>query len=397
MGLQSRQQGQNVIRSLRAVILCGLIMAGIVIQPAAAIDYNAEIKKLQAEQQADAGARTDLQGAALTLEQKLANLRATIASLDAQINLNQRAQTDLTTKIAAATQQIADEHTNLGKLIRQMYIESDISTLEMVASSDTFSHFVEKEQHGIAMQTRIKETLDRINALKKQQEQQKAEVDKLLADNKSMQTQVAAERQEVDRLLAMNVQQQSEYTQSIAAASTQISDLQRQQAEENLRFQQEQARLAEAARRRAAANPAAAQYKPAPPPAGLRAINGAAYPFANAPFPNEIVDPWGMYKRQCVSYTAWAVAASGRYMPYWGGRGNAKQWDDNARAAGIPVDGNPRVGDVAVSNRGTYGHVMYVDAVNGDGSINISQYNAGWDGRYSTARIFPGDLVFIHF
>jgi peptidoglycan DL-endopeptidase CwlO len=114
-------------------------------------------------------------------------------------------------------------------------------------------------------------------------------------------------------------------------------------------------------------------------------------------FPNTSADPWGMYKRQCVSYTAWKVWKSGRYLPFWGGYGNANQWDDNARQAGIPVDGNPRVGDVAVSNSGYYGHVMYVEAVYGDGTIYVSQYNANWGGTYSEARVSIGSLVFIHF
>ena len=35
-------------------------------------------------------------------------------------------------------------------------------------------------------------------------------------------------------------------------------------------------------------------------------------------------------------------------MPRWGNqsRGNANQWDDNARREGIPVDTDPRPGDV---------------------------------------------------
>jgi surface antigen len=84
-------------------------------------------------------------------------------------------------------------------------------------------------------------------------------------------------------------------------------------------------------------------------------------------------------------------------MPYWGGRGNANQWDDNAIAAGIPTDSSPRAGDVAIKNSGTYGHAMYVNSVNSDGTINISQYNADWNGTYSTATISPSGLVFIHF
>lgn len=125
---------------------------------------------------------------------------------------------------------------------------------------------------------------------------------------------------------------------------------------------------------------------------------GTSYPWANTPFPNSIPDTWGMYQRQCVSYTAWKVASSGRTMPNWAGRGDAKLWDDNAIADGIPVDTTPRVGDIAVDNSGPYGHTMYVEAVNPDGTIHVSQYNVAWDGEYSeeTNRSTAG-LVFIHF
>lgn len=135
-------------------------------------------------------------------------------------------------------------------------------------------------------------------------------------------------------------------------------------------------------------------------PVGMAApvsMAGSAYPYATVPFPNSMPDEWGMYKRQCVSYAAWKVASSGRNMPFWGGRGNASQWDDNARAAGIPVDSVPRVGDIAVSHDGGYGHVSYVEAVYPDGTILVSQYNARWDGRYSEERLSTAGLVFIHF
>jgi surface antigen len=40
---------------------------------------------------------------------------------------------------------------------------------------------------------------------------------------------------------------------------------------------------------------------------------------------------------------------------------------------------------------------MYVESVNGDGTITVSQYNAALDGRYSVRTLSPGGLVFIHF
>jgi surface antigen len=89
-------------------------------------------------------------------------------------------------------------------------------------------------------------------------------------------------------------------------------------------------------------------------------------------------------------------------MPYWGGYGNANQWDDNARAAGISVDSNPKAGDVAISNSGTWGHAMYVEAVGDDGSVLVSDYNQQYDGLYreytvSLSTIQNRGLLFLHF
>ncbi len=91
-------------------------------------------------------------------------------------------------------------------------------------------------------------------------------------------------------------------------------------------------------------------------------------------------------------------------MPRWGGNyskdhgGNANKWDDNAHIDGIPANTTPKAGSVAVAHIGAFGHVMYVESVNGDGTINISQYNASWDGRYSEVyNLSTSGLVFIHF
>ena len=108
-----------------------------------------------------------------------------------------------------------------------------------------------------------------------------------------------------------------------------------------------------------------------------------------------IVDNWGMYNRECVSYTAWKVASTGRFMPY--GFGDANRWPKAAERAGIPVDSQPRAGDVAIRYDNKFGHSMYVESVNHDGTINVSQYNMNSSGGYSTATVQSNGLVFIHF
>ncbi|HSH17887.1 MAG TPA: CHAP domain-containing protein [Candidatus Saccharimonadales bacterium] len=391
MGTVSNKRIQKPLLLLTAIVL----LTGIASGSTSAINYNAEIKKLQNQNATNEQNRQQLQGAALTLEAKITNLKTTIAALDNLIRVNESQRAGLTASIAAHEAEIAKEREALKVSVRKLYITSDMSMMEKMASSRNLSDFVEKEQFEVSAQESVQDSMDAIKRLQEEQKQQKAQIEQLLEDNRMMQGKMAGEKQEVDRLLALNQSEQAQYSQNIASNNSQIGELERQQAEENARFLREQAALAEAARKKAMQNNMPVVQMA--PPANVRAVSGGSYPWANAPWPNDIPDPWGMYQRQCVSYTAWKVSASGRHMPYWGGRGNAKQWDDNARAAGIPVDGNPRVGDIGVRNAGTYGHVVYVEAVNSDGSIRISQYNASWDGRYSEVTIFPGDLVFIHF
>lgn len=338
---------------------------------ARADSFQAQINSLNAENGNLQTQRQELQSEAASLEAVINGLQAQIDELTAQINANQARMDALKAQIAQTEAEVVKQRGLLGDNIRAMYLEGDISTFEMLMSSKDLGEYMDKEQYRNSVQSKVKATLDKINELRAKLEKDRAEVEKTLVDQKSIQGQLDAQRAEQARLLALNEGERNELNGQIKANTSKISDLRRQQAAANARIF-----------------------------GGRGTINvpdSTGYPWAGVGFPNTSADPWGMYKRQCVSYTAWKVWKSGRHMPYWGGFGNANQWDDNARRAGIPVDGNPRVGDVAVSNSGYYGHVMYVEAVYGDGTIYVSQYNANWQGTYSEARVPIGNLQFIHF
>lgn len=313
-----------------------------------------------------------LEDQAVDFNDKISKLQQEINGLQAQIN-DSVAQIQTTqVKIDEAETELAKQKKLLGENIRAMYVEGDISTLEMLASSQDLSDFVDKEQYRNSVKDKIKSTLDKVNELKNQLKAEKETLEAQKKDQETRQARVNGQRAEQDRLLSLNESQRGELNSQIKNNSSKIAELRKQQAAEN------------------------AKLFGGSVPQGIPGGGGYPGAWAFAPI-DSIIDTWGMYNRECVSYTAWKVWSSGRYMPYWGGIGNANQWDDNARAAGIPVDTNPRVGDVAIKNAGFYGHAMYVEHVYGDGTIYISQYNAGWDGNYSEARISAAGLVFIHF
>ena len=77
--------------------------------------------------------------------------------------------------------------------------------------------------------------------------------------------------------------------------------------------------------------------------------------------------------------------------------GNANTWYSRAAAAGMAVGSVPRPGAVGTTTRGSLGHVVYVESVNGDGSITISEMNAaaGW-GNTNTRTASASEFVYIY-
>ena len=64
---------------------------------------------------------------------------------------------------------------------------------------------------------------------------------------------------------------------------------------------------------------------------------------------------------------------------------------------GYRVDTNPEAYTVAVSTSGYWGHVMWVHSVNGNGTVNISEYNGSYEFNYATRTVSTAGLEFIHF
>ena len=294
-------------------------------------------------------------------------LNSQVELIQTQISLSQANYNKVSQEADQAKQDLATQKGILDESIRAIYKQGELNSLEIIASSDNFSDFVNKQEYSQKVKDKVEGSLAKISALQAQLAKQQTELAGLLKDQQVQRAQLQATRAESNQLLAVAQQSASAADAQVRDANSQITKLRAQQA------------------------------------AAIAAVSGGqtyggsgGYPWAGVSFPGSVVDSWGMYARQCVSYTAWKVAITGRSMPYWGGRGNANQWPANARAAGIPVDGNPRVGSIGIFMPGTYGHSVYVESISGN-TVTVSQYNANWDGRFSISTYPKSALVYIHF
>lgn len=362
--------------ALAVVALAAIIGGGVV---AHADQYDEQIKALNQQNASARGVLNGLQSQAGSYQEAINQLQTQINAVQAQIAANQAEQARLQQAITDAQIKIALQKKYLGQDIKAMYVDGQLTTIEELATSKNFSDYVDKEEYRIAAQNKLNKTIKEIAAMQAELQRQKLQLDQLVESQKQQNAQLAEAQAAQQQLLTYNQGQQDAYNSQIQANSSQISELRRQQIVANSRF--------------------------SGGAAGTGPACGGGYPAQWCEVAQDsVIDSWGMYNRECVSYTAFRVhmdylaGRNARDMPYWGGIGNANQWDDNARSAGIPVDGNPTPGAIAVSNSGFYGHVMYVESVNGNGTFNLSQYNASLDGRYSTrSNVSPAGLVFIHF
>lgn len=346
-------------------------------QTVSADRYDDQIRALKQQLEPLRQKASELNSQANSIQSAVNALIAEKNIIQAQIDLSQMQYDKLTSDIEVNKKKLAESQAALGSIIADLYVDDEISPLEMLASSQNVSDYMDKQEYRTAASERLSAIIDAVRTLKAQLEKDQKALELVLIDQKNQREAKAAKEAEQQELLDKTRGEEAIYQQLTAEKSRAIEGLRAQQAAE--------------IRARASSS----NYKSLPGDP-----NRGGYPAAwmSASMSYCSADPWGMCKRQCVSYAAFKVDQAYGNMPNWGGYGNANQWDDNARRAGIPVSKEPKAGSVGVVNDGTYGHVAWIESENSDGTLTISQFNANWSGEYSRWVVAPSFFdVYIYF
>lgn len=121
----------------------------------------------------------------------------------------------------------------------------------------------------------------------------------------------------------------------------------------------------------------------------------AVTPGVVAPTPQAAAGNFGGGNTYDYGYCTWYVKnRRGSTIPNT--LGNANTWYARAWAAGMAVGTTPAPGAVGTTTRGEFGHVVYVEQVNGDGTINISEMNAPVFGQTTYRTANASEFVYIY-
>ncbi len=357
-------------------------------------EFDEQIAELRAANEQNQAELELLELQAQDIQVTIEQLQNRVYELQAKIRANEATRDDLKKQIIEAEAELERKKELLADNIRAIYVEGDISTLEMLASSQNLSEFLDKQEYRNVIQDQIKVTLDKINELKALLTQQKQNVENLIKEDTALQAQITTQKEQQAYLLNLNVQEQADFNSQIESNKEKIEELRQQQILANLAL-------------------FGGGVQPGVP-------GGGGYPWGNAYcyhtgsvdgycwnydwyFNGGAWDSWGYGFRNCTSWVAYKLALDGKEgISYLG---NANQWPGRAAARGFEVSwgSGAQPGDAAVNPNGYYGHVMYVEAVTPDGKVVVSDYNRMGDGFYrgpdsGNANILDqSSLVFIHF
>lgn len=378
MKLRSTTPISDSLASRAALVAMSVLIAGSGVfalgSHVFARDYEAEIKAKEQEASKYNSEASRLGEMADNLQSELDKINSQITTIQGQIVDSQKKIDNLNAQIKKNEILIKQRRKAMGQVLADMHVDDQISPLEMLASSNSIGDYIDKQEQRSSLRTSLNGKIKEIKALQKKLEENKKLVENTLRDQEAQRNVLSSKQSEKAKLVADTKNDQNAYSALAQKRNSEVAKLREEQA---------------AANRRALGGGVSI-------PGGIP--GGGGYPgvWANAPL-DAYVDPWGLYTRECVSYVAWKIHSTGRYVPHFGGAGNANQWPSTAARHGISSGSTPKAGAAAVMNIGYYGHVMYVESVNGDGTITVSDYNFAWDGLYRYYTRSASGLTYVYF
>ena len=356
-------------KGISLVVIAGLMVFSVLpLAPRVSADeFDDKISSLTRDMARFQTEADRLNGEAATLQNAVAQIQNEKNALQSQIDLNQAKYDKLVIDIAQTEKEIKENQDALGSTIADLYVDNDISPLEMLASSTNIGDFMNRQEFRNSVKEQLSGTIKKVKTLKTQLDTQKVEVDKVLTDQKSARDTLAAKEAEQSSLLAQTQNDENNYQNLIKSSSAQIASAKAAQA---------------AIRARSNAT------------GGYSLVDGgslAGYPWDNSNCRMQGYmstmgsdgnggDGHGYGCRQCVSFVAYRVAkATGVYYNNLGNGGQTAQ-TLVSRHGWTNLGGTPQAGSVG-SLWGNPGHTAYVEAVDGN-KILVSQYNYDYGQGY---------------
>jgi peptidoglycan hydrolase CwlO-like protein len=191
--------------------------------------FDDQISELQRQADAFQAEATRLNNAAKTLQSAIAAIVAEKAQIQIQINISQSKYDQLVQEIDDTEKKIADNKDALGLTIANMYVEDNTTPVEILFGSKNISDYMDKQEYRNSVRDQLTSTISEIKTLKAQLDQQRLDVEKVLAQQKSQKDSLVAKEVQQQTLLDQTKGQEAAYQQLVSNNQQRMDDIAAQQ------------------------------------------------------------------------------------------------------------------------------------------------------------------------
>lgn len=403
--------GNHLKKRLLTVLVTGTVLSLGALAPSVnAQDFDSQIETVNSSIANINEKKSAVNSTIDTLAKELSDVQTKIDTTQAKKAEVQEQIETLKAEIAKLEKVIAERNSRLEEQARSVQTNGARSYLDFLLNAESLSDAVSRIGVVMDLMSANRELMQQQAEDKKQVESKEEAQQEKLAEQEAAEKELASLQTELNdtfsknKVLLANLSQ--EELAEIAKRDGLVAEkeaFQKRLAEEKAKAEAEAARIAEASRQALAAQASQSQttatqtsYEaPAPAAASTASTSTASTPAAPAQtssytyttgggFP--AVDPSfraslnGGYFGQCTYYVFNRMAQVGTPIGH-SMMGNAAEWPSYARSYGYSVSHSPSAGSAIVFQQGlagadpTYGHVAFVEAVNADGSLYISEMN----------------------
>lgn len=280
---------------------------------------------------------------------------AEIGVIQAQIVKDEEEIAELGVRIENTKTKIERLRESLKDTLVKLHLSNDVSAIEILASAESVADFTTKSASQSVVQGKVSQLATEAKQAKEQLEKQKTEVEQKKANNQAQQSLLAAKQAEQQKFVNEWKGRENAYAAS---------------AQESKKIREEEM---EKQRQLIWSSQGGSGYGGDP--------SKGSYPYSNqcpqnadtnAPIGGQL--GYGL-KCECYNYGIWKIYQHTGKLPtnlrFYNG---PKQWYGlNGFSGGGKT---ARAKSAAITTSGYYGHVVWVEYINPDGTLHISQYNA---------------------
>lgn len=203
-------------------------------------DLNGELSDLDGQLKSINDQLAAKQAQKKTLQNEIAIFDGQMYRLQLQINITQTEISKLKAEIknteaqiSAAEVEIEKQKQILFENLRLLYEEGQTTSIEIVASADNFSEFMDRTEYLKAIQDKISETMDKVEQLKAELESRKADLETKKTEQLSLQNNLMTQRGELNSqrvakqsLLNITKNEEAAFQNHIASVEKELRKLQ---------------------------------------------------------------------------------------------------------------------------------------------------------------------------